>query len=145
MPASNPVHDLISGLIACDEQPTDERLTELRKTLQQKAIKMNRKGRISQYIFVAGMLAMALGFAVILVAVEGHQRDTWLSWAGFSVFLGGALIVVVGAIGLLCFRGFGYACARHDLIDAEIMELSVQVQRLSQKVDEMDKTNVPAT
>jgi hypothetical protein len=145
MSVNNAIRDLIDRLIACDEQPSDECLLEVRQTLEHKVMRMKWKGRISQYIFFAGMVAMALGCAVILVAGDGHQSVTWLVRTGFSVFIAGAVVVVIGAIGLLRFRGFGYVWARHDLHDAALMELSLQVQRLSQRIDASDKTNSPAS
>ena len=144
MSANSTIRDLIDGLIACDEQPSDERLMEVRKTLEQRVMKMNRKGRISLYIFFAGIAAMVLAIAAILASGDVDQRIMWLAQTGIITSYAGTILIVIGAIGLLRFRGFGYVWARHDLHDTAIMELSLQVQRLSQRIDTLDKTISPA-
>ena len=52
-----------------------------------------------------------------------------------------AILAVVGAIGLFLFRGFGYVWARHDLHDAAIMELSLQVHRLAERLDAQSRNS----
>ncbi|MDB5338998.1 MAG: hypothetical protein JWN70_4617 [Planctomycetaceae bacterium] len=143
MPANNTIRDLIDGLVACDEQPSEECLMELRKTLELKVTQMKRNGRGSQSVFFAGIVTMALGYAIVAIAAAGRQSVAWLLMTGFSALIAGAIVVVIGAIGLFLFRGFGYVWARHDLQDAAMLELSLQVQRLSQRIDASEKANTP--
>jgi len=134
MPTNN-IRDLIEGLVACDEQPSEERMTGLRKSLERKVTKMTQRGRHSQYVFVAAIVLLVLGYVMVAVAAGGRQQIAWLTVTGFSVLIFGAILAVIGAIGLFLFRGFGYVWARHDLHDAAIMELYLQVHRLSERLD----------
>jgi hypothetical protein len=144
MPGHDPVRELMNGLIACDDQPDEERMMELRKALEHKVLGMKRNGRLAQYVFFAGIAAVALGVALIVVADDGYQGITWLLRTGFAILITGAVTIVSGAIGLFVFRGFGYVWARHDLHDAAILELASQVQRISQRIDASEKSNSPA-
>ena len=61
-------------------------------------------------------------------------------WAtGFGLVVVGVILAIVGAVGLFLFHGFGYVWARNDLHDAAIMELSLEVQRLAQRIDSANK------
>ncbi len=138
MSTNSDIRAFIDGLIACDEQPSDDRWTELRKAMENKVVKMRRNGRRSLYVFFAGVVVMMLGFTIILLSDHGHQF-IWLTRTGFGIVLSGAFVVVIGAVGLLRFRGFGYVWAMHDLHDAAILDLSLQVERLSQRFDAAEK------
>ena len=141
MPANDHVRDLIEKLVACDEPPSNQRLTEMHKTLEQKVAGMKRRGRYSRFVCLAGIGLMILGFAGMLLAGVDRQEIRWLMLTGFSIVMAGAIAVVAGCVGLFAFRGFGYVWARHDLHDATLMELSLQVQRLSERVDALDRNS----
>lgn len=139
MPTNDGVQNLIESLVACDQQPSDEEMTELRKLLEQKVARMKRRGRYSMYVCLAATVLMLLGYVSIMIAVRDRQDITWLARAGFSVVIVGAILAVVRCIGLLLYRGFGYVWARHDFQETAIMELSLNVQRLTERVNEMSK------
>lgn len=141
MPADNKIRDLIDGLVACDEQPNEERMAELRKSLEQTVTKMKQRGRRAQFVCAAAIVLMILGYVIIAIAAGGHQTINWLAKTGFAVLILGAILAVVGAVGLFLFRGFGYVWARHDLHDAAIMELSLQVHRLSERLDALGRNS----
>lgn len=138
MPADN-IRDMIDGLIACDQQPSEERMTEWRQSLERKVTRMKQRGRHSQYVCIAAIVLLALGYLMVAVAAGGRQNIDWLTAAGFSVLMVGAILAIIGAIGLFLYRGFGYVWARHDLHDAAIMELSLQLHRLSERLDGQGK------
>jgi hypothetical protein len=137
MPAHDAVRDLIDSLVACDEQPSEEKMTELRQRLEKKVKRMTQGGRRSRYVCIAAAVLMAIGYVAIAIAASARPEVAWLAAAGFSVLIVGAILAVVGCIGLFLFRGFGYVWARHDLQDAAMMELSLQVHRLSERLDKL--------
>jgi hypothetical protein len=139
MPTNDGVRNVIEKLVACDEQPSEEQMTELRKRLEQKVTRMKRRGRLSQFVCLAAAVLMLLGYATILIASNEQQDIRWLTVTGFSVLVAGALTAVVGCLGLFLFRGFGYVWARNDFQEAAMMELSLQVERLSERVDELSR------
>jgi hypothetical protein len=138
MAANDSVRKLIDGIIACDEQPAEDRMSELRKSLQHKVETMKRRARFSQYLCAAAVFLFGLGYIIVAIAAREHQTIRWLAVTGFSVVILGAVLAVAGAVGLFAYRGFGFVWARHDLHDAAIMELSLQVERLSHRVDRID-------
>ncbi len=139
MSAHNPIQALIDGLVACDEQPSDERLTELRHALGNKVSRIKQRGRGSIYLFFAGIVVLAIGFVMLLIASAPYHQIVWLTRTGFGVAIAGAVLTILGSIGLLIYRGFGYVWARHDFHDAAFMELSMQVRQLSQQLDALNK------
>jgi fatty acid desaturase len=144
MPTNDAVQNLMENLIACDEQPSEEEMTELRQRLEQKVTRMKRRGRHSLYVCLAAAVLMLLGYLSIVISASGRQDVTWLTVPGFSVLIAGAILAIVGCIGLLLFRGFGYVWARHDFQETAIMELSLHVQRLSERVNELSKNSPSA-
>lgn len=141
MSAHENVRDLIDKLVACDAPPSAARMSELHQSLEQKVTRMKQRGRYSQLVFFAGIVLMVLGVVGIFLAAGDGQEIRWLTLTSFSVLIGGAITVVVGCIGLFAFRGFGYAWARHDLHDATLMDLSLQVQRLAERLDALGKNS----
>ena len=141
MAANDSVRNLIDGIVACDEQPSEEQMTELRKTLAGKVATMKRRVHHSRTVCVAGVLFLVIGY-VLLFSMLGRPgqpgnpgQPTFLAATGFIFMWLGTILALFGAIGLFLFHGFGYVWARNDLHDATIMELSVQVQRLAQRID----------
>jgi hypothetical protein len=130
---------LIDGLVACDDPPSEARLTELRQTLERKVTRMKRGGRLANYAFFGGIAVIVLGFGVMLLAGETRPPIRWLSMTGFGITALGAATVVAASVALFMFRGFGYVWARHDLQDAALLELSAQVERLSRRVEAVEK------
>lgn len=139
MTAHDNVRDLLNQLVACDETPSPERMSELHTALEQKVTRMKQRGRYSQFVCIAGIALMILGFAGVLLSARNGQEIRWLTLTGSSLLIAGAVVVVAGCVGLFTFRGFGYVWARHDLHDATLMELSLQVQRLSEQLDALSK------
>ncbi|QDT52063.1 hypothetical protein Pan44_00710 [Caulifigura coniformis] len=139
MTANDNVRDLIHKLVASDDPPSEQRMSELHTALEQKVTSMKQRGRYSQLVCVAGIALMILGFAGVLLAARSSQEIRWLTLTSSSILIAGAVVVVAGCVGLFTFRGFGYVWARHDLHDATMMELSLQVQRLSERVDALSK------
>jgi len=139
MTANDNARDLIHRLVACDEAPNDQRLSELHAALEHKVTNMKQRASYSQFVCIAGIALMILGFAGVLFAARKDPEIRWLTLTGFSILIGGAVGVVAGCVGLFTNRGFGYVWARHDLHDATLMELSLQVQRLSERLDAMSK------
>lgn len=133
----NHARELVDRLVACDEQPSEAEMTQLRKGLQQKVIRMKQKGRRALYCCLAAGLVMGLGFCLILLANSGHQEITWLAKTGFITTVAGAVLVFVGCVGLLRYRGFGYVWAQHDYQEAAILELSLQMERVFEKLDKL--------
>lgn len=138
------MRDLIGGLIACDDQPPAECLTELRESLGRKVAGMKTKGRYAGRVLMAGLAGAALGLALILAANSPFQGALWLLRAGFCVLIAGVVVFFIGAMSRASSLGIGYVWARHDLHDAAIMELSLQVQRLTQRIDALEKQNSQA-
>lgn len=140
MPANKSIQALVAGLIAYDEQPSEESLTELRQALGNKVSQMKQRGRGSSYLFAAGISIMATGIVLLMIASAPFHQIVWLTRTGFGFTIVGAVLVIIASIGLLIFRGFGYVWARHDFHDAAIMELSMQIRRLSEQLDAMQKS-----
>lgn len=140
MTASRLIGRFVAELIACDQQPSTERLTEFRQALEHKVTGMKNKGRGAQWVCLVGVVVMLLGLVVTIIASGRQPSIHWLTVTGFSLAVGGAIVIVVGSVGLFLYRGFGYVWARHDLQEAAIWELSAQVQRLSQQIDEIRKS-----
>jgi hypothetical protein len=130
---------LIDGLVACDDPPSEARLTELRQALERKVTWMKRGGRLANFAFFGGIAVMALGFGIMLLAGETRPPIRWLSMTGFGITAFGAALVVAASVALFVFRGFGYVWARHDLQDAALLELSAQIQRLSERLEAVEK------
>jgi len=139
MRGNDNIEQMIDQLIASDEQPSEEEMAELRKRLKHKVTHMTRRGRYALYVCLVGGVLMLLGFIAIVIAVNGQQDITWLARVGFGTLIAGAVFTIVGCIGLLVFRGFGFVWARHDFQEAAIAELSLQVERLSEKLDKLSK------
>jgi len=139
MPTNDAVRDLIDSLVACDEPPSEENMAELRKRLGGKVTRMKQRGRWARYVCLAAVVLMFLGYVLLAMAASSRPEIGWLTATGFSALIAGAILVVVGCVGLFRFRGFGYVWARHDFQDAALMELSLQVQRLSERLDELSK------
>lgn len=139
MPTNDAIRDLVDNLVACDEQPSEEKMAELRKCLGEKVTRMNQRGRRSRYVCITAAILMFFGYIIIAIAASSRHEIAWLTVSGISILITGAILMVVGCVGLFCFRGFGYAWARHDFQDAALMELSLQVHRLSERVDELSK------
>jgi len=135
MAAENSIRSMIANLVTLDDQPTEEQMALFRKNLDQKVTGMNRRTRRSRYLFIGGIVLFALGYALVAIAARGHQNVHWLTATGFSVLVVGALVVVGGAIGLFINHGFSYTWTRQDLHDANLMELSLQIQRLSEQIE----------
>jgi hypothetical protein len=139
MAANDSVRHLIDGIVACDEQPSEEQMTELRKTLSGKVATMKRRVRHSRNLCVAGVLLFVFGY-VLLLSMFGRQpgnpgQPNLVTATAFGLVVVGAILAILGAVGLFLFHGFGYVWARNDLHDAAIMELSLQVERLAQRID----------
>ena len=145
MAANDSVRRLIDGIIACDDQPSEEQMTELRKTLEGKVATMKRRVRRSRNLCAAGVLFFVVGYVLVLSTLghasqPGNPGQPSLVWAtGFGLVVVGVILAIVGAVGLFLFHGFGYVWARNDLHDAAIMELSLEVQRLAQRIDSANK------
>ena len=137
MPTNDAIRNLIDSLIACDEQLSEEHMSELRKRLEQKVTRMKRYGRRALYLCLAAAILMFLGYAVLLIAANSRQDIFWLRVSGSGVLIAGAILAVIGCIGLFLFRGFGFVWARHDFQEAAITELSLQVEQLSEKLDKL--------
>lgn len=145
MAANDSVRHLIDGIIACDEQPSEEKMTELRKTLEGKVATMKRRVRRSRNLCAAGVLLFVIGYVLVLSTL-GHAgqpgnpgQPTVVAATAIGLLVVGAILAIVGAVGLFLFHGFGYVWARNDLQDAAIMELSLEVQRLAQRIDAANK------
>jgi hypothetical protein len=147
MAANDSVRQLINGIVACDDQPSEEQMTELRKTLGGKVATMKRRVRHSRNLCVAGVLLFVIGYVLLLSMLgragqPGNPGQPSLVWAtGFGLVVVGAILALVGAVGLFLFHGFGYVWARNDLHDAAILELSLQVERLTQRIDAPNKNS----
>ncbi len=139
MRGNDNIDQMIDQLIASDEQPSEEEMAELRKRLKQKVTHMTRRGRYALYVCLAGGVLMLLGFIAVVIAANGQHDMTHLTRLGFGTLIAGAVVVIVGCIGLLVFRGFGFVWARHDFQEAALTELSLQVERLSEKLDKLSK------
>lgn len=135
------VRNLIDKLVACDAPPSGERMSELHQALERKVTRMKQRGRYSQLVFFIGIALIVLGVVGIFLAAGDGQEIRWLTLTGFSILICGAITVVAGGIGLFAFRGFGYAWARHDLHDATLIDLSLQVQRLAERLDALGKNS----
>ena len=147
MAANDSVRQLIDGIVACDEQPSEEQMTELRKTLAGKVATMKRRVHHSRSVCVAGVLFLVIGY-VLLLSMVGHPaqpgnpgQPNLVTATGFGLVALGGILTVFGAVGLFLFHGFGYVWARNDLNDAAIMELSLQVQRLAQQIEAPNKNS----
>jgi hypothetical protein len=145
MAANDSVRQLINGIVACDDQPSEEQMTELRKTLGGKVATMKRRVHHSRNLCVAGVLLFVIGY-VLLLSMFGRQpgnpgQPNLVTTIAFSLVVVGAILAIVGAVGLFLFHGFGYVWARNDLHDAAIMELSLQVERLTQRIDAPNKNS----
>jgi hypothetical protein len=145
MAANDSVRHLIDGIVACDEQPSEEQMTELRKTLSEKVASMKRRVRHSRNLCVAGVLLFVIGY-VLLLSMFGRQpgnpgQPSLVTVTAFGLVVVGAILAILGAVGLFLFHGFGYVWARNDLHDAAIMELSLQVERLAQRIDAPTKNS----
>jgi hypothetical protein len=140
MAANDSVRHLIDGLIACDEQPSEEQMSELRKTLAAKVGAMMRRVRYSRTVCVVGILLFVVGrFFPMTPNPVNPGQPTFLAATGFILMWLGTILALFGAIGLFLFHGFGYVWARNDMQDAALMELTLQVQRLSQQIDAANK------
>ncbi len=135
------VRDLIDKIVACDDQPSEAQMTELRKSLAGKVATMKQRARHSRIALLAGLISFFAGCVPILLGSPGHRFLAWLTVAGFSLAGAGAILVVVGAVGLFLFHGFGYVVTQNDLHDAAIMELSLQVQRLAERIDVLKQSS----
>ena len=140
MATNEPIQDLMQRLIACDEQPSDRELSNLRQQLQQKVVRMKVRSRYSAYAFLAGVAVALLGVGLIMLAADGPQDIRWLTLTGFCVVVTGAIVQVAACVGLLLNRGFGFVWAQNDLQEAALMELSMRVQQLSDRVDALSTT-----
>jgi hypothetical protein len=141
MAANDSVRHLIDGMIACDEQPSEEQMTELRKTLAGKVATMKRRVRHSRNLCAAGVLLFVIGY-VLLLSTLGHPaqpgnpgQPNFVTVTAIGLIVVGAILAILGAVVLFLFHGFGYVWARNDLQDAALMELSLEVQRLAQRID----------
>ena len=141
MPNNNTIRDMIDSLIACDDQPSEARLGEVRKALEQKVGNMKKKGDMMQRFIVIGLALMLLGIATCLVAYHFFSDADWLWRLGFSLLGGGWGTVVISAIIRARYHGLDYVWARDDLHEAAMMDLSLQVQQLAQRIDALDKKN----
>ena len=140
MAANESVRDLIEGIVVWDEQPSEKRMAEVRQSLAAKVATMKRRARLSRNACVLGALMFLVGCEIsVLLNNSIHQDLAWLPAASSGVVIVGAILVAVGAVGLVIFQGFGYVWARDDLHDAALMELSLQVQRLAQRMDAREK------
>jgi hypothetical protein len=147
MAANDSIRNLIDGIVACDEQPSEEQMTELRKSLAGKVATMKRRVRHSRNLCVAGVLLFVIGY-VLLLSMVGRAgqpgnpgQPNLVTATGFGLVVVGAILAIFGAVGLFLFHGFGYVWARNDLHDAAIMELSLQVERLAQRIDAPHKNS----
>jgi hypothetical protein len=147
MAANDSVRHLIAGIVACDEQPSEEQMSELRKTLAGKVGTMKRRTRHSRNLCVAGVLLFVIGY-VLLLSMSGRAgqpgnpgQPGLVTTIAFGLVVVGAILAIIGAVGLFLFHGFGYVWARNDLHDAAIMELSLQVERLAQRIDAPNKNS----
>lgn len=138
MPADKSARSMIDELVTLDDQPTEEQMAMFRKNLEQKVIVMKHRTKRSQYILIGGFVLFAAGYSLVAIAARGQQDIHWLTVTGFGALIAGALVAVGGAIGLFINHGFGYVWTRQDLHDASLMELSLQVQRLSQQIEARD-------
>lgn len=139
MTTNDAIQDLVDNLVACDEQPSEEKMAELRKCLGQKVTRMKQSGRRSRYVCMTAAILMILGYIIIAIAASSRHEIAWLTVTGISLLISGAFLMIVGCVGLFRFGGFGYVWARHDFQDAAVMELSLQVHRLSERLDELSK------
>ena len=139
MRENNDVDQMIDQLIAADGQPSEEEMSELRKRLRQKVVQMTHRGRYAVYVCLGGASLMLLGYVAVVIAASGSQDNTWWAQLGFGTLVAGAVVVIGGCVGLLAFRGFGFVWARHDFQEAAIAELSLQVERLSEKLDKLSE------
>jgi hypothetical protein len=141
MAANDSVRHLIDAIVACDEQPSEEQMTELRKTLEGKVATMKRRVRHSRTLCVAGIVLFVIGYILLFSMLgrpgqPGNPGQPSLATAtAFGLVVVGAILAIFGFVGLFLFHGFGYVWARNDLHDAAIMELSLQVQRLADRID----------
>jgi hypothetical protein len=147
MAANDSIKNLIDGIVACDEQPSEEQMTELRKTLAGKVATMKGRVRHSRNLCVAGIVLLVLGY-VLLLSMLGHHgqpgnpgQPSLVGATGIGLVFLGAILAIFGAVGLFLFHGVGYVWARNDLNDAAIMELSLQVERLAQRIDAPQKSS----
>lgn len=139
MTANDSIRNLIDSILVCDDQPSEEQMTQLRKSLEHKVTTMKHRARFARHSMIAGIVLFALGYAFVAITSGGQQNVAWLTRTGIGILIAGAIVIVAGAVGLFMFRGFGYVWARHDLHDAAVMELSLQVQRLAQQIEAFDK------
>jgi hypothetical protein len=85
---------------------------------------------------------------VLLLSVLGHHgqpgnpgQPGLVGATGIGLVFLGAILAIFGAVGLFLFHGVGYVWARNDLHDAAILELSLQVERLAQRIDAPNKSS----
>jgi hypothetical protein len=140
MPTNDAIRNLIDSLIACDEQPSEEHMAELRKRLEQKVTRMKRYGRRALYICFAAAVLMLIGYAALVIAAGSREDVFWLRASGTGVLIAGAILAIVGCVGLFLYRGFGFLWARHDFQEVAITELSLQVERLSERLDKLSRS-----
>ena len=100
---------------------------------------MRRRGRQSQYVCLAAAVLMLIGYVAIVIGVSGGEHLAWLTTTGLGVLIAGAILAVIGCIGLLLYRGFGYVWARHDFQETAITELSLRVQQLSERLNQRSR------
>jgi hypothetical protein len=133
--AANDVRNLIDSLIACDEQPSEEQMSGLRTSLEQRITTMKARSRYALLVGGSGVLLCVAGYAMVARAAGGRLNSAWVETLGVGSLIVGAVLVVVGAMGRLLGGGFGYVWARQDLHDAALVELAVQVDRLAKRID----------
>jgi hypothetical protein len=141
MAATESARDLIDRIFACDEQPSEERLTELRKSLAAKVARLIRRARYSRAAAIAGLFLLLAGSVPISLGSPDNPRLGWLTLSAQIAEAIGVMLIIGGCVGLVLSRGFAYIWARDDLHDAAIMELSAQVQRLAQQIDTLKKNS----
>jgi len=74
MAANDSIRNLIDGIVACDEQPSEEQMTELRKTLAGKVATMKHRVRHSRNLCVAGIVLFVIGYVLILSMLGHHNQ-----------------------------------------------------------------------
>jgi hypothetical protein len=127
------VRQLIDRIVAAADPPSEETMSQVRRSLQEKVTSMKNRGRRSRAVFMIALAVLGLGF---LLAFVGDSRNAdSLTTAGVVLAIVGGITAIVGAIGMVLNQGFGYVWARNDLHDAAIMELSVKLDELSRKLD----------
>jgi hypothetical protein len=147
MAANDSVRQLINSIVACDEQPSEEQMTELRKSLEGKVATMKGRVRRSRNLCVAGVLLFVIGYVLVLSTLgragqPGNPgQPTVVAATALGLVVVGAILAILGAVGLFLFHGLGYVWARNDMQDAAIMELSHQVQRLAERIDAPHKNS----